>query len=442
MVGREHERRVIAEAFRAARSGRPSAVLITGEPGAGKTRLLEDAAGGLATAGAMVLTGYALDLGEGAPLFLPLARALAGVWPGLRRAEAPPDDAARVLAAAGMGPPGTPAPDLLALPPAGERLRLLDALVDVCLRLAFDRPLVLALDDMQWAAPEPWDAVAYLVRAAGSAPLLVLLAAREEVLASATGAPAAAIEELRRLRRLTILTLGRLALHDVERLVAAWLGDPAAPELARLVGRRSEGNPFFAEETLADVAERGLLIRSDGAWRLKPEARADLERPAMIRLTVARRLQRLPDPTRRALAAAVRDDDLVVTTSHIKAEFLRRDGVPFSDRLTVVEHFLRHGNTLTHVMIATDPVYLSEPMINTEEFVVMDRSNTNWLYNCETAEEIPRLKHDVPMFQPGQNPHLKEYADEVGLPLDAVRGGAETTYPEYRAKLRQMMGAK
>jgi len=303
MVGREHERRVIAEAFRAARSGRPSAVLITGEPGAGKTRLLEDAAGGLATAGAMVLTGYALDLGEGAPLFLPLARALAGAWPGLQRAEAPPDDAARVLAAAGMGPPGTPAPDLLALPPAGERLRLLDALVDVCLRLAFDRPLVLALDDMQWAAPEPWDAVAYLVRAAGSAPLLVLLAAREEVLASATGAPAAAIEELRRLRRLTILTLGRLALHDVERLVAAWLGDPAAPELARLVGRRSEGNPFFAEETLADVAERGLLIRSDGAWRLKPEARADLERPAMIRLTVARRLQRLPDPTRRALAA-------------------------------------------------------------------------------------------------------------------------------------------
>jgi len=69
----------------------------------------------------------------------------------------------------------------------------------------------------------------------------------------------------------------------------------------------------------------------------------------------------------------------------------------------------------------------------------MDRSNTNWLYNCETAEEIPRLKHDVPMFQPDQNPHLKEYADEVGLPLDAVRGGAETTYPEYRAKLRQMM---
>jgi hypothetical protein len=45
----------------------------------------------------------------------------------------------------------------------------------------------------------------------------------------------------------------------------------------------------------------------------------------------------------------------------------------------------------------------------------------------------------VPGFLPGQNPFLTQYADEVGLPLEAVRGGAETTYPEYRAKLRQMM---
>jgi hypothetical protein len=133
-------------------------------------------------------------------------------------------------------------------------------------------------------------------------------------------------------------------------------------------------------------------------------------------------------------------DDLVVTTTHIKAEFLRRDGVPFSDRVTVVEHFIRHGNALTHVMIATDPVYLSEPMINSEEFVVMDRGNTNWLYNCETADEVPRLnKHQAPNYLPGTNPALTEYADTVGLPVEAVRGGADTTYPEYRAKLRQMM---
>lgn len=136
-------------------------------------------------------------------------------------------------------------------------------------------------------------------------------------------------------------------------------------------------------------------------------------------------------------------DDLVVTTSHVKAEYLRREGIPFSDKLTVVEHFIRHGNVMTHVMIATDPIYLSEPMINTEEFVVMDRSNTNWLYNCSTAEEVPRLtKHEVPSFLPGKNPFLGYFADQVGLPQEAVQGGAETTYPEYRAKLREMMWGK
>jgi hypothetical protein len=78
-------------------------------------------------------------------------------------------------------------------------------------------------------------------------------------------------------------------------------------------------------------------------------------------------------------------------------------------------------------------------MINTEEFVVMDRSNTNWLYNCETAEEVPRLKHQVPNFLEGKNPHLTNYANEAGLPQEAARGGAETIYPEYREKLRRLM---
>jgi hypothetical protein len=102
-------------------------------------------------------------------------------------------------------------------------------------------------------------------------------------------------------------------------------------------------------------------------------------------------------------------DDLVVKTSHIKAEYLRREGIPYSDKLTVEEHWLRHGNTITHVMIATDPIYLTEPMINTEEFVMMDRSNTNWLYNCETAEEVPRLKHQVPTSSTESAPHATPF---------------------------------
>ncbi len=106
-------------------------------------------------------------------------------------------------------------------------------------------------------------------------------------------------------------------------------------------------------------------------------------------------------------------DMLTVNTTHIKAGFFRRSGIPNSDRATLVEHFIRHGNVLSHVTIATDPVYLTEPYIRSQEFVLMERNNTNWLYNCEYANEIPRPRHQVPMFLPGKNPWLTEIGSEV-----------------------------
>jgi cyclase len=129
-------------------------------------------------------------------------------------------------------------------------------------------------------------------------------------------------------------------------------------------------------------------------------------------------------------------DILTVNTTHIKAEFFRRSGIPSSDRTTLIEHYVRHGNTLSHVMIATDPVYLTEPLIMSEEFVLMERGNQNWLYNCEYAMEIARPKNDVPHFVEGTNPSLKEYAERYKMPLAAARGGADTMYPEYMATLR------
>jgi cyclase len=126
-------------------------------------------------------------------------------------------------------------------------------------------------------------------------------------------------------------------------------------------------------------------------------------------------------------------DILTVNTTHIKAEFFRRSGIPSSDRTTLVEHYVRHGNTLSHVTIATDPVYLTEPLIMSEEFVLMERGNQNWLYNCEYAMEIARPKNEVPHYLEGTNPSLTEYAGRYGIPLAAARGGAETTYPEYMA---------
>jgi glyoxylase-like metal-dependent hydrolase (beta-lactamase superfamily II) len=128
-------------------------------------------------------------------------------------------------------------------------------------------------------------------------------------------------------------------------------------------------------------------------------------------------------------------DILTVTTTHIKKEFYRRSGIPSSDETTVVEHYIRHGNLLSHVIIVSDPVYLTEPYVNSQEFTLMERGNQNWLYNCEYVMEVPKPKNDVPHFLPGKNPFIKDFSTKFGLPFDAVFAGAESTYPEYMTKL-------
>ena len=125
-------------------------------------------------------------------------------------------------------------------------------------------------------------------------------------------------------------------------------------------------------------------------------------------------------------------DTLTITTTHIKAGYFRRTGIPASDRITVVEHWIRHGNVLSQVTIATDPVYLTEPYIRSQEFVLMDRGNTNWLYNCEYVMEVPKDKNEVPHYLPGQNPWIGEFSAKHAMPEGGVRGGAETLLPEWK----------
>jgi len=125
-------------------------------------------------------------------------------------------------------------------------------------------------------------------------------------------------------------------------------------------------------------------------------------------------------------------DTLTIITTHIKAGYFRRGGMPASDRTTVVEHWIRHGNLLSQVTIATDPVYLTEPYIRSQEFVMMDRGNTNWLYNCEYAMELPKDKNEVPYYLPGQNPWLGEFEAKHAMPKEGVRGGAETLLPDWK----------
>ncbi|MBV8846559.1 MAG: MBL fold metallo-hydrolase [Bryobacterales bacterium] len=131
-------------------------------------------------------------------------------------------------------------------------------------------------------------------------------------------------------------------------------------------------------------------------------------------------------------------DILTVETTHIKQGWVRRNGVPMSDQATMTEHFIRHGDLLTHVMVLRDPVYLTEPLIKTEDFLLtLNGNNISWVYPCRYVVEITdRPKTEVPNYLPGANPFMKEFPGRYGVPEAAALGGPETMYPEYRTRMR------
>jgi hypothetical protein len=134
-------------------------------------------------------------------------------------------------------------------------------------------------------------------------------------------------------------------------------------------------------------------------------------------------------------------DMLTVTTTHIKAGWIRRNGLPQSDRAVLRERWLRHGNVLTLVSILEDPVYLTEPLIRTLSWEPGLGYQVG-SYPCDISVEVDHPEGHVPFNLPGQNPYLEEYAVTHRLPLEAVRGGAEMTRPEYADTLRRLMDAR
>jgi hypothetical protein len=125
---------------------------------------------------------------------------------------------------------------------------------------------------------------------------------------------------------------------------------------------------------------------------------------------------------------------LVVETTHLKAGWIRRNGLPLSDEATMVDRFHRYDDILSHVMIIEDPVYLTEPLVKTNLFQ-LSPTGTMTPYPCEPVSETPSSLGDVPHWLPGENPYISEFAEAHGLPLEATLGGAETALPEYQERL-------
>jgi len=127
---------------------------------------------------------------------------------------------------------------------------------------------------------------------------------------------------------------------------------------------------------------------------------------------------------------------LAAHTTHVKGGgFIRKTGVPLSDQATLDWRFFRHGDVLTVLLVARDPVYLVEPEIISKGFR-LSKAPLDYRDPCVPGFEGREPGDGVPHFAPDQNPFLDEFMKLYNLPRDAVLGYRDTLYPEYRKKIK------
>jgi DNA-binding CsgD family transcriptional regulator/tetratricopeptide (TPR) repeat protein len=272
LVGRSVELRSLDHALERAAGGAGRTVLVTGEAGIGKTRLVFELAEHARGRGAAVLIGHCLDLvGTGMPYlpFLEALRPLRGS-PALTAVPGGNVELARLAPGlVGPAPAGTrPARD-----DAGDRqLRLFEEIRGLLWGLAGTAPLVLVLEDLHWADTSTLDLASYLAHAAGDCGLLIVATYRDDEFAA--GDPMSRLATtLQRARKASTLRLGPLAHDELTAVLRGAAGTAMTDEAIASIADRSGGNPFFAEELLAS-ADRGErtppLLRDTLRQRVAP----------------------------------------------------------------------------------------------------------------------------------------------------------------------------
>jgi DNA-binding CsgD family transcriptional regulator len=282
LVGRVEELAVLEAAQGRTANGEPAVVLVEGEAGIGKTRLVFEAADRCRTAGARTLAGGCLPVGGGGLPYAPIVEALRplptelGVG-AVRELIGPSwSELAYLLPTLGQPPSG----------PAGQaaQARLFELLLGLLGRLGDQAPVILVVEDLHWADRSTHELLAFLVRNLRSERLLLVVTYRsDEPNPDRLGPYLAELDRSGRVERLELTRLDRAAtVTQMTRI----LGAAPGADLVDAVFVRSEGNPFFTEELLAAVrAGSGGL-------------------PVTVRDLLRGRVKGLPEQPRRVLEVA------------------------------------------------------------------------------------------------------------------------------------------
>jgi ATP/maltotriose-dependent transcriptional regulator MalT len=302
----------LEDALRDAASGRPSLAFVAGDSGVGKTRLVTELLRRAEQAGAEVLSGDAVELGEGE---VPYAALMSALRP-LARDGHPSLDALHPRDRAELARllPGlagaVPADDGSDTPAQGRLFEALLALVD---RLGSEGPVVLVLEDLHWADPSTRAFLAFLAHSLGRERVLVIATYRlDELHRRHPLRPLLA--EIERDPDVHRITLAPLSRDELARALEDILGAPPSPDLIDRLYARSEGNPLFMEELLAaGVDGRGALpVTLRDALMVRIEQLSDAAQEVLRVLAVGQRvdhalLAEISGMDRATLVAALRE---------------------------------------------------------------------------------------------------------------------------------------
>ena len=305
-VGRTSEIAQLAEALDVARSGRGQVVAVVGEPGVGKSRLLWEFAHSHRTERCLVIEAASVSYGK-ATTYLPVIELLRTYF------LIEPRDDMRKIREKVTGKlfsldralePALPAlltlldiqvddGEWTRLDPVHRRQRTLDAVKGLLLRESQVQPLVVIFEDLHWIDGETQAVIQGLVESLPTARLLLLVNYRPEY-----QHPWGSKTYYRQLR------IDALPAANAEEFLAALLGgDSSLEELKRLLSARTEGNPFFLEESVRTLVETRILVGEPGRYRLTT-APESLQIPATAQAIVAARIDRLEPEDKRLLQSA------------------------------------------------------------------------------------------------------------------------------------------
>lgn len=302
LVGRIEQMDFLKTQFEAVAAGAGGRlVLVTGEPGVGKTRLVHELGVYARQRGGAFLEGRYLR--EGTPPFAPWVEALRG---GLRLLAA--EDIPRAV-----GPYGAELcqilpelADKLAVIPAGpqltpeeQRLRLYDGIAEFLRELSEACPLVVLLDNMHWAPG--MTLLTHLAQRLDQVAALIVVAYRPQELSERQQLVRQQVD-LHRERQIPVLSVGPLSEDQTLMVVRHTFGEDAAAILGPSVYQVTRGNPFFVQEVLRSLVETAAVQPGEKGWEVVDRSAVRL--PDSVRVVVEERVTRLGEPTREVLVQA------------------------------------------------------------------------------------------------------------------------------------------